>query len=178
MDVELSNTVGPDSISVCFLPGSSFQDFNNARAWHQKMKPSVAGAVDLIETSAARASHKCSSRPERDGWCLAQAFRPIEQYLGLTQSRGDTLSPFPALCKGGFEPQHAICTPFPLLRSAFPLRPLSSSHVAVCSGNYNDVLWELLLWRDDDDDEFPRELVAGCVAGCSLYHCATSQQLP
>ncbi|KAI1240227.1 hypothetical protein IHE44_0011685 [Lamprotornis superbus] len=26
-------------------------DFNNARAWHQKMKPSVAGAVDLIKTA-------------------------------------------------------------------------------------------------------------------------------
>lgn len=51
MDVELSNTIGPDSISVCFLPGSSFQDFNNARVWHQKMKPSMVGAVDLIETA-------------------------------------------------------------------------------------------------------------------------------
>lgn len=52
MDVELSNTVGPDSISVCFLPGSSFQDFNNARPWHQKMKPFVAGTVDLIKSAA------------------------------------------------------------------------------------------------------------------------------
>lgn len=65
MDVELSNTVGPDSISVCFLPGSSSQDFNNARAWHQKMKPSVAEAVDLIETAATQASRKCSFPPRK-----------------------------------------------------------------------------------------------------------------
>lgn len=41
------------------------------------------------------------------------------------------------------------CSPLPLLISAFPL---SGSHVAVCSGNYGDVLWELLSWRDDDDE--------------------------
>lgn len=170
MDVELSNTVGPDSISVCFLPGSSFQDFNNARAWHQKMKPSMTGAVDLIETAAARASHKCSFSPRESQAMLGPNIPPpIKQYLGLTQSQGATLIPFPVLCKGGFEPQRAVCTPFPLLSSAFPLRPLSSSCVAVCSGNYDDVLWELLSWRDDDD-EFPRERAAGHVpdAPCTI----------
>lgn len=69
MDVELSNTVGPDSISVCFLPGSSFQDFNNARPWHQKMKPSVAGAVDLIESTAEPASHQhAPTAPPGTAW--------------------------------------------------------------------------------------------------------------
>lgn len=71
---------------------------------------------------------------------LGPSIPPIKKYLGLTQSQGDTLILFPALCKGGFEPHYAVCTPLCLLSSTFPLRPLSSSRVAVCSGNYSDVL--------------------------------------
>lgn len=176
MDVELSNTIGPDSISVCFLPGSSFQDFNNARAWHQKMKPSVAGGMDLIETAPVRAGHKNNFSPRGRWVMLDPSISPIKKYLGLTQSQGHTLIPFPALCKGGFELQYAVCTPFCLLSSTFMLRPFSSSRVAVCSGNYGDVLCELLSWRGDDD-EFPRECVQVC-RGCSLHLCAASQQSP
>lgn len=79
--------------------------------------------------------------------------------------------PLPSALQIGFEPQRVICNSFPLLSSIFPPRPLSSSQVAVCFGNYHDMLWELLSWRDDDD-VFPH--------GHAVKHvpdCAASQQL-
>lgn len=98
----------------------------------------------------------------------------MKQSLGLTQKWGTHRHPLSRALQIGFELQHAVCSPFPLLSSAFPPRPLSSSHVAVCSGNYGDVLWELLSWRDDDDDdEFPHGHAVKRVSDR-----ATSQQLP
>lgn len=172
MDVELSNTIGPDSISVCFLPGSSFQDFNNARAWHQEMKPSVAGAVDLIETATVCTGHKCSFPSARENPVMPGPSIPHREAISWADAEGQYPHPLPSALQIGFEHQCAICNRFPLLNSSFPPRLHSSSHVAVCCGNCGDMLWELLSWRDDND-EFPH--------GCAEKHVpehATSQQLP
>lgn len=82
MDVELSNTIGLDSISACFLPGSSFQDFNSARAWHQKTKPCVAGVVNLTETTTTQASHKCSFSPRESQAMFGPSIPPSQEISG------------------------------------------------------------------------------------------------
>lgn len=97
---------------------------------------------------------------------------PYHEAISGADAEGECPCPLPSVLQIGFEHQRAICNPFPLLSSTFPPRPHSCCHVAVCSGNCGDMLWELLSWRDDND-EFPH--------GCAVKHVpdhATSQQLP
>lgn len=98
---------------------------------------------------------------------------PQGQPVWEVQSKGHSGDPPPLLdmaecsqrCVSASAPR--LPPPFSGLSNEFPLRPLSSSRVGVCSGSYYCMLWDLLAQRDD---ECPRVRDAACSRAVVTSH--------